>query len=73
MEQGDIDKLGIERKTLVFDSGKLAAAVANMSETIKDKIRLLKGELLSVYSWVVMDVSHRSSTIIIATMILIIM
>jgi len=65
--------LGIERKTLVFDSGKLAAAVANMSETIKDKIRLLKGELLSVYSWVVMDVGHQISTIIIAPRILIIM
>jgi hypothetical protein len=37
LQQGDIDALGIGSKTLMFDSGKLAAMVANMRENTKDK------------------------------------
>ena len=69
LKQGDIDKLGIEGKTLVFDSGKLVAAVANMSEHTKDNIRLLKGEILHAYRCY-LNVSHGISTISTALMIL---
>ena len=68
LKQENIDKPGTVSKTLVFD---FSNTIAIMSESIKDKVRLLKSEILDVYASVDLSVSHRISSITANPMILI--
>jgi len=68
LKQEGIDKPGTVSKTLVFD---FSNTIAITSESIKDKVRLLKSEILDVYASVDLSVSHRISSITTTPMILI--
>jgi len=68
LKQEGIDKPGTVSKTLVFD---FSNTIAITSESTKDKVRLLKSEILDVYASVDLSVSHRISSITTTPMILI--
>ena len=59
MMKGDnVNNLGIEAKWLMIYPDKLSAMVANMDPKMKDKVELLKGQLIKIYDQVNLCVSY---------------